>query len=130
MNTEFPKTLQELQEIGYMDDTLFIFVLENLAEDDPIRDMVEIAEHGISGGYGNFIYYRDTVQFFDAHETDILEFANEQAVAFGYENAFFLLNLANTLPADITELKNWLVWFTVEQYASTVYDIAYEQGEL
>jgi hypothetical protein len=117
MNTDFPKTLQELNDSGYMDDSLFVAILDNLADDDPIRDLVEIAEHGISGGYGNFIYYRDTVAFFDTHVTS----------AFAMLSG---LDRGNNVPTNMTELKNWIVWFVVESYAHIVYSIADEQGEL
>lgn len=44
----------------------------------------DISNHGIDGGYGGFVYYSDTVKFFDANKKDIIALANESADSIGY----------------------------------------------
>jgi len=60
-------------------------VIDNLGgEDGEIMGTIQdIVNHGIDGGFGNFIYYKDTCKFFNKHKGDILKLAETQADDFG-----------------------------------------------
>ena len=60
--------------------TLINAVIDNLSGMDSIEN---INNHGIDGGFGNFIYYADTVKFYKKHKKDILKMAQEMAQDLG-----------------------------------------------
>lgn len=47
------------------------------------EDFFNVYNHGISGGYGGFIYYSDTVKFWRANRQQIILLLEEEAEQFG-----------------------------------------------
>jgi len=43
------------------------------------ESVTDILNHGISGGFNGFIYYSDTVNFFDKYQTEIQQLTQELA---------------------------------------------------
>lgn len=48
-----------------------------------IASLIDVANHGAGGGYGNFCYYTDTVAFYKKNKKDILSLACQDANDFG-----------------------------------------------
>ena len=72
------------------------------------EDYKQIAKHGIDGGFNGFIYYKDTVKFFNENEKLIEDFIHDAA---------------------IDEFKNWCSWYIVEQVAHWKTDMDREYTE-
>lgn len=51
--------------------------------DEFIESAPDVCSHGIDGGFGNFIYYKDTCQFFLDHRKPIVQYARDQAADMG-----------------------------------------------
>ena len=51
-------------------------VIANLGD---IESLIDVANHGASGGYGSFCYYSDTVAFYKKNKKDILKIACQDA---------------------------------------------------
>jgi len=94
----------------------------------------DIANYGIDGGFSGFIYYSDTVAFFDANKDEIIEHAKEQASDFGvgvFEmiSGFNCLNdvsqdeVAEAIYSDTddsTYVRNALAWYAAEEAARII----------
>jgi len=52
----------------------------------------DINNHGIGGGFSGFIYYSDTVKFFDTYKKDILKLAEQQAEEMGEDMLSMIAN--------------------------------------
>jgi hypothetical protein len=108
-------------------------VLENI-DSDYLED---VCNHGADGGYGNFVYYSDTVKFFDENKDAILERLKEDALSFGCDalemvcgfgclRSFELSSIdiaAAIYEADSeweTQVKNALAWYALEEVAREV----------
>ena len=83
-----------------------------ILEDYDMDTLKDIAQHGcVTGVASGFIYYHETVEFFDAHEDEIESYIEE---VFGSD---YLTHFAKDV-CDMTQLKNALVWCFVELVAS------------
>lgn len=115
---------------------LQIAVIEQLSydefNDDTMQELREVSEHGADAGYGQFIYYHDTIKFFDDNRELILTALNELADDLGESavdmvKGFGCLNgdynneveqVLMCLPCeDDTYVKNALAWFALEHVA-------------
>lgn len=91
-------------------------------------DSVEdINNHGIDGGYGGFIYYSDTVKFFNSHKKDILSMAEEMAKEFGED---LLLMIANFNCLSSGQYPNRKPNYTQNEVAQAIYAGRGEQVEI
>jgi hypothetical protein len=106
-----------------------------------IRDVVrnigkesieDVNSHGIDGGFGGFVYTRDTVAFFDKHRDAILGLAKEMADSLG-ENLFEMIRGFRCIGKDFSveeiaevlysrnetdaasTVKNGMAWFAAEE---------------
>ena len=112
----------------------------------------DIANHGISGGYGGMIYYTETVAFAEKHKTDILELTRYWADQGGDKSAYNLIagfnclhrsgitpaqvdrlvhidkraNLADDDEGGRTQIFNALAWFAGEEVAQVYNDLLEE----
>lgn len=68
------KTTKQVCE--YLPATLVRSVVRQIGGKDYLRD---VAEHGASGGFPGFTYYRDTVAFFKRHRADIVALVERMA---------------------------------------------------
>jgi hypothetical protein len=107
---------------------------------DANEQLKDIAKHGIAGGFGGFIYYRDTIKFFKNNRAEIIELVREMAQEFGQDPIEFVASfnclkpadfetreeiaraLYGKLKADDTQVPNALAWFAGEQVARYVTD--------
>lgn len=92
---------------------------------------------GAAGGFSGFIYYSDTLQFFDNNKDLILELAKEECKGiYGNDDIFSMFHSFNGLKdlsiTDIvegiytpdseyeTDVKNCLAWYALEETAYTL----------
>ena len=79
-------------------------------------DLIEVAEHGADTGWDGFIYYDDTVKFYDANEDDIWELLEREAEQAGNTIMELIASFggAKQVTDNIT-FKNLLAWFALEE---------------
>ena len=96
----------------------------------------DVVNHGIDAGFGNFIYYRDTVAFTEANLGDILDLAKTEAEEYGLGLLEFIREF-NCIDSDLfsvddiglcvfgdgrdTTILNALAWYAAEDVCR-VYD--------
>lgn len=132
-------TLKKLIESTNIPETLVRSVVRqlggwrNFTESAP-----DICRHGIDGGYGKFLYYRDTIPFFKRNREAILEMAKEQAEQFGSSLVEMIGNFGcfrNCKPSEVeiiealagrvrdTQVPNALAWYAGEEVARAYDDL-------
>ena len=96
------------------------------------RQFPDIARYGISGGFGGFIYYVDTVKFYDKHKATIKQYLLEEAADFGCSVAELIRTKDKEEAEDIQKVlygikfdddflaKNTLAWYAAETVAYRV----------
>ena len=97
----------------------------------------DVAQYGADAGFGQFIYYSDTCQFFDDNRRDILQSVSDMAESMGEEpsamvKSFRCLNgdfnhevdqvLMGIDCDDDIQVKNALAWFALEETARELAD--------
>lgn len=114
-------------------------VLEQMGHEELNREALEelrhVAAYGASGGVSGFIYYSDTVEFFDANKALIIQQAEYMAEELGCEVFEMISNFnclkdskldsvnlykiiySNEEHEDSTQVKNALAWFALEETA-------------
>lgn len=71
-------------------------------EESFVLSAPDVANYGIDGGYGGFIYYADTVPFAIKNKREILSYAKEQAESFGDSGVFAMIASFNCF-TDLSE---------------------------
>ena len=81
-------------------------------DESEVRD---VASYGCISGVSDFVYYRETIAFFDQHQSDI-----EEWLFNGHE--FILADFCKNAE-DVDQLKNAMVWAAVDLYCQerTIY---------
>ena len=87
-----------------MTNTLHTALTDRFTEADEIKD---VANHGCAGGVSGFIYYAECERFFDEHEEEIYDYLDDGSYSIAFRSLCGL---------TIRELKNKLVWETVEAW--------------
>jgi len=95
----------------------------------------DVINHGIDSGYGQFVYYVDTVKFYNKNKKDILGLLEEQACDFGMDQFEMLKSfkcmegLSSMEIADglfsrdaLDEVKNCLSWYAAEEVCRAYVD--------
>ena len=101
-------------------------------DEDCKGNLSDIASYGVDGGFSGFIYYSDTVKFFDDNRNLIISELTELANELG-ESSIDMVKGFNCLNGDYdteveqvlmcmpcnddTTVKNALAWFAAEQVA-------------
>ena len=82
-------------------------------DESEVRD---VASYGCIAGVSGFIYYRETIAFFDQHQSDI-----ENWLLCDHE--FTLVDFCGDAE-DVDQLKNAMVWAAVDLYCQerTIYN--------
>ena len=82
-------------------------------DESEVRD---VASYGCISGVSDFIYYRETIAFFDEHQTDIENWLFN-------DHELTLQELCRNAN-DVDELKNAMVWAAVDLYCQerTIYN--------
>mgnify|MGYP003150730109 CR=1 FL=1 len=83
------------------------------------EDFKQISKHGIDAGFNGFIYYSDTIKFFDRNEELITDFLNQEADDLGVDGMFKLFN-KDYQCYSIDEFKNWASWYIAETVAHEI----------
>ena len=124
-------------------DNLEQAVIEQLGYvvyDQEVREILtDVNNHGASSGVGGFIYYHETIDFFDKNRDVIMALAKDMADDVGYTSTnemiskFHCLNDNYTLDEIVealhgidndasTQVKNAMAWFALEEIARSVID--------
>ena len=139
-----PITLNQFIKESGLEPTLVRAVVHQLGGwQEAEQSMIDIANHGINGGFHGFIYYSDTVAFFKKHRTTICELVNSTADDFG-ESPITMITSFNGLknvetqdsilrclgggslrpdPSNDTIVANALTWFAAEEVARRYSDL-------
>lgn len=100
---------------------------------------IDVANHGIDGGFGGFIYHTETVKFAEDNKSLIMELAEEQAQEFGNDGALSMIASFNCLNNDYnqseiahaiygeieesTQVLNALAWYAAEEVCRAYADL-------
>lgn len=109
--------------------------------DDETRLALEdIARHGADVGFSGFVYYADTVSFFNRTKRNILELAESQARDFGIGMLEMVMGFRRIKNLDVTQdnvakvlysgrgdcadqIKNCMAWYAAEEVALAYVDM-------
>ena len=71
------------------------------------ENLIDVSNHGADAGFCGFVYYKDTVPFFEKHRKEILSVLEEDADSFGEEPAqiVFGFNCLRLKEADREEQR-------------------------
>lgn len=100
----------------------------------------DIANHGIDGGFSGWVYYSDTIEFWEKNRDLILEMAEEHASAFGTSmlemiqefgvfrnDPISLDDLAKAIyqgkSEDTVRVQNVMAWYAAEEVARLYTDL-------
>ena len=77
-------TISQLIESSNIPERLIKKTINQFGGWSEFKDLApDVINHGIGGGFHGFIYYSDTVDFFNKNKDDILKMAKDQAEDFG-----------------------------------------------
>ena len=114
---------------GTTEQDLFVAVIEQLGHtatikgdyiiitDECYEQLSDVSNHGAAGGFGGFIYYSETEEFFDKMEDEIMEYAQEEAEQLGHKNLFSMVGEFSNPPKTMQHFKNIMAWYALEQCA-------------
>ena len=124
--------------------TLIRAVVKNMSGWDSFKESAQdVFDHGASCGFGNFIYYTDTVVFTTKNRSAIAEYAAEQSTEIGYKNEIEMIlsfnglqhddltssDIARALYGRLTDddkktmIYNVLAWYALEEVARAYCDL-------
>lgn len=125
--------------------TLIRAVVKNMGGWDSFKESAQdVVDHGASCGFGNFIYYTDTVAFAAKNRSAIAAYAYEQAKEIGYKDEIEMIlgfnclqhddltssDIARALYGRLTDddkktmIYNALAWYALEEVARYYCDLA------
>ncbi len=137
-------TLKTLIANSSIPATLIRAVVKNMNGWDSFKESAQdVADHGASCGFGNFVYYTDTIAFTTKNRKTIAEYAAEQSKDIGYKDEIEMILSFNGLQhddltsADIakalygrltdddkkTTVYNVLAWYALEEVARAYCDL-------
>jgi len=90
------------------------------------NELAECALHGCGGGFGDFIYYYDTVRYFEQFKDECFDIVNEYNDMTG-ETGF--PDYINKNMSDYTHFANSMIWFAVEWLADEITQGEYIEEE-
>jgi hypothetical protein len=127
-------TISEINTAKTRNPSLSQAVIDRLGGGDEITiALADVARNGASAGWCGFIYYSDTLAFFDANRGNIMQLAKDMAEEFGTDAltmiaGFNCLRSDKLTATDVCEaihgetentqaVKNALAWFALEEVA-------------
>jgi hypothetical protein len=149
MKTQETSVTKLMKLENYVDNMkLALAVIEQLGieNDDDLQVLSDISKHGIQGGYSGFIYYHDTVEFWNKNRLEIRKVLLQDADEFGTDVCTMIkgFNCLKTLDLDTDEIMeciytdadtenrtsilNALSWYSAEKIAYA-YENMLEQQE-
>jgi len=90
---------------------------QHLIDNYSHNELADCANHGCEGGFGDFIYYSDTVRYFETYKDDCFAVIAEYNDATG-EVGF--PDYINKHCDDYQQFANAVIWFAVEWYAQEI----------
>jgi hypothetical protein len=103
-----------------------------------------VTNHGIDGGFGGWIYYADTLKFYNRNRTAIIEMAIDQAEEIGIDMLEMIQgfgvfrndpiskrDIAKALYGkndDATTVQNVMAWYVAEEVARLYCDLNEENS--
>lgn len=124
-------TIKTVLENTNISATLVRSVVRSMGGIDSMNDTFQdVCNNGADGGYGNFVYYSDTVEFTRKNKKAILEMAEEQAQDFGislgemftsfkcfkgYSESEIFRAIYDHRSNDRTTIFNGLSWYALEE---------------
>ena len=124
--------------------TLIRAVVKNMNGWDSFKESAQdVVDHGAACGFGNFIYYTDTVAFTAKNRKVIAEYAAEQSKEIGYKDEIEMIlsfnglqhddltssDIARALYGRLTDddkktmIYNALAWYALEEVSRTYCDL-------
>ena len=83
--------------------------------EDGRGEVFDIRNHGISGGFSGFIYTHEITEFYNEHESDLLEYLSDMD--------YTLASLAEAVGAEsLTDITTGVVWCVVECWCAGLAD--------
>lgn len=124
--------IKELEDRGYSTvREIFDYLGDDIEE--ILGDCRNIINHGIESGFGNFIYYSDTVKFYKDNAKEILEHLKEltssmcddedqdtSLITCLYKDEVCRIYLEEMLLGDPTRLYNNFTWIYVTDIVSSI----------
>ncbi len=126
--------------------TLIRAVVKNMGGWDSFKESAQdVTDHGAACGFGNFIYYTDTVTFAAKNRKTIAEYTAEQSKDIGYKDEIDMILGFNVIKKDNDDLTssdiaralygrltdddkkttiyNVLAWYALEEVARAYCDL-------
>jgi len=103
---------------------------------------LDIANYGIAGGFGGWIYYTETCEFYAKNQQLISNLVESQADEYGYQSAQDMIKGFRNLDSTMSEIgytlygtkrqhdtcvANALAWYAVEEVTRAYADWTYEE---
>ena len=85
-----------------------------------IDSINDVNNFGVTGGFPGFIYYVDTINFFNRHRKDILKLAEEQVCNMG-ENTLEMIQQFNCFSHFSHEKNKYIHKYTIDEIAKAIY---------
>ena len=138
------KNLKTLIARSSIPATLIRAVVKNIGGWDSFKESAQdVVDHGASCGFGNFIYYTDTITFTAKNRKAIAEYAAEQAKQIGYTDEIEMIlsfkclqhddltssDVARALYGRLTDddkkttIYNALAWYALEEVSRAYCDL-------
>ena len=90
---------------------------KQLRENYTHNELADCAKHGCEGGFGDFIYYSDTIKYFEQFKEECFDIINEYNEMTG-ESGF--PSYINKNMDSYTSFANAMIWFAVEWVADKI----------
>lgn len=137
-------TLKSFIKNSHIPATLIRAVVKNMNGWDSFKESAkDVIDHGASCGFGNFIYYTDTIVFTSKNRKIIAENAAEQSKEIGYKDEIEMILSFNGLQHDgltssdiaralygrltdddkKTTIYNVLAWYALEEVSRAYCDL-------
>ena len=139
-------TLKSFIENSHIPATLIRAVVKNMNGWDSFKESAQdVVDHGAACGFGNFVYYMDTVAFTEKNRKVIAEYAAEQSKEIGYKDEIEMIlsfkclqdyndpitstEIAKSLYGKLTDadtktiIYNALAWYALEEVARAYCDL-------
>lgn len=109
-------------KMDYM-DILFKSVKDQLGcedEEELQNTLIDVCRYGANMGVPGFIYYEDTIKFYEDNEEEIWDLLGDQYAQMGeYDNIIdFITSFQGVKNVEnLTHFKNLLTWYALEEVA-------------
>jgi len=99
---------------------------KHLRENYTHNELADCANHGCEGGFGDFIYYSDTIRYFEQFKEECFDIISEYKEMTGEEG--FPPYIDKNMDS-YTSFANAMIWFAVEWVAREITNGEYIEEE-